>query len=43
MLESLAIKNIENNPTINDSMLKGGIFSTVHIADSYNYNQNHGW
>lgn len=43
MLESLNIKNIAQNPTFNDSMLKGGIFSTIHIADSYNYNQRNRW
>jgi serine/threonine protein kinase len=35
MLESLTVENMR--PGITESVVEGGIFSTVNIADSYNY------
>ena len=35
MLESLTIDNAR--PGISESVVEGGIFSTINITDSYNY------
>lgn len=41
MLESPKIDNITRINEVSESLVRGGIFSTVNIGDSYNYGSHY--